>query len=255
MQISGSNINTFTLLRFQFIPDTQPSYRFVKVSNGNWVSIDRGASEDIYLSKIYTYGTESEVNNIIQEIETNRSFESNYFTISNFNTIDDQIFGADIDYSGSINVTVLNFSKRKQKNFKVFTIELTLQMITKPYVYSGSPSLPTLKPEIGYTGTSLYTIKKSFSYDNSVTYLDQDNDTGILDINVKLNQVDMRAFRRYLLSTIRGGEMTISNLSGVSFPFGINRGGLPIKVKVLKFKDTLYNVNFWNVRLKMVESL
>lgn len=253
MYISGTDITPFNLYRFKFKPKTDIALQWHKVSNGNWVAVDRGAEEDIYKTELYIYGTEAEINNFISELEANRSGETYYFTLSNFNEIDDQIFGADIDYSGSLDVTVIDWSKRKQKQFKSYTLQLTLQLIEYPYPYTGTPSLPTLKPLIGYTGDNEYSVEKIDSYDNSFTYIDQNKDTGIFEASFIFNHTDMNAFRRYLMSTIRGSSMSISSIAGVAYPFGVNRGGYPISVKVLDFIDELLNINFWSAKLKLAE--
>jgi len=254
MYISGSSMTPFTLLRFTFRPKTTRALQWVNTSNGNWKSIDRTAATDIYQSELFIYGTEGEINQIIYEIEQNRIADSNYFTLSQFNGIEDQVFGADIDYSGSLNVTTISWEKKSQKNFKVFTLAIVIQLVTSPYPYTGTPSLPTLKPEIGYSGDSLYSIEKIDSYENAFTYLDHSADSGFLKFSCKLSHSDMNAFRRYLMTTIRGTEMTIASLPGVDYPFGTNRGTYPIKVKVIDFSDMLLDVNYWKISLTLAES-
>lgn len=255
MQVSGSDIVTFTLLRFQSKPKTSIALQWIELTNGNWISVDRGASQDIYQSEISLYGTETEINNIIDQIEANRVGGDNYFTLSSFNEVDDQIFGADIDYSSSLDVTVIDWKKRKQKQFKSFTLNITLQLVENPYPYDGTPSLPTLRPLIGYTGDSTYTINKIDSYDNTFEYIDHESDTGFFEGVFILTQAEMKAMRRYLLSTIRGSAMSISAIQGVTYPFGTKRGGYPISVKVIDFEDTLININFWNLKIKLVENI
>jgi hypothetical protein len=252
MRISGTNIVTFTLLRFRSKPKTTIALKWQQVANGNWVSVDRGASVDIYQSEITTYGTETEINNIINQFEANRQGGTNYFTIDQFNGVDDQLFGADIDYSSTLNVTVVKFKKRRQKNFKVFKFDFTLQL-TSTYSYSGTPSLPSLKVQIGYTGSSNWDIDKQDSYSNSFTYIDHNADIGILQGTLLMTQTEMKAFKRYIMSTIRGGNMVISSIGGVTYPFGPKRGTYPITVKVLDIQEELININRWSVKFKFAE--
>ncbi len=252
MRISGTNIVTFDLFRFRNQPVTEIALKWQQVSSNNWVSVDRGAASDVYQSEISTYGTETEINNIIDQIEANRAGETSYFVLSQFNGVDDQIFGADIDYSGTLNVTVLKWGKRKQGNFTTFTLDLTLQLIST-YVYDGTPSLPPLRPTIGYRGDSVYTIDKHQSYSNVHTYHDHKKDSGIFEAVLDMDQTEIKAFRRYIMATIRGGDMTITGILGVTNPFGPNRGGYPLTVKVLDFKDTLININRWHVKVKFAE--
>lgn len=255
MYITGTGITPFIFMNFRFKPITKISLQWVQVANGNWVATDLGAAQDIYQSELSIFGTETVINNFIEQIELNRANETNYFALSQFNQVDDQIFGADIDYSGSLDVTVIEWKKRQQRQFKTYILNLTLQLIEYPYPYSGTPSLPTLKPQIGYVGDSLYTVNKIDSYDNTFTYIDHSCDTGIYEGDFHFNHTDMKAFRRYLMSTIRGSTMTINTLNGVTYPFGINRGTYPITVKVLDFKDELINLNYWNIHLKLAENI
>lgn len=253
MRISGTGIVTFDVFRFSNKPVTQVALDWKQTADDNWVAVDRGASNDIYQSEIVFYGTELEVTDIIDSFESNRIGGTHYFTLSQFNGVDDQIFGADIDYSSSIDVTIVKWGKRKQKQFKSWTWTCTMQMIEDPYVYSGSPSLPTLKPLIGYRGDATWTILKTDTYDNTFTYIDYDKDTGIFEGIFVMDNTDMKAFRRYLLSTIRGNNITISSIAGVSDPFGTRQSTYPITAKVLDFSDEMLNINFWKVKVKLAE--
>jgi len=253
MRVTGIDIVQFDVLRFNAKPKTEIALNWVQTADGNYKAVDRGATNDVYQSEVTFYGTETEINDIIDEFEANRSGGTNYFTLSQFNTIDDQIFGADIFYTLGLDVTIVKWGKRKQKQFKSFTWSCTMQLIEDPYPYSGTPTLPTLKPIIGYRGDSTWTIKKLDTYDNTLTYVDHEKDVGIFEGTFVLNQTDMKNFRRYLLSTIRGGDMVISDISGVTYPFGTKRGGYPITVKVLDFEDELMDINYWRIKMKLAE--
>ena len=253
MRVTGTDIVQFDVFRFNAVPETTAALNWIQAADGNWLAVDRGATNDVYKSKVTFYGTETEVDNIIDQFEANRAGGTNYFTLSQFNIIEDQIFGADIYYTSGMDATIVKWDKRKQKQFKSYTWSCTMQLIEDPYPYSGTPSLPTLKPLIGYQGDSTWTIKKLDTYDNTFTYIDHEKDTGIFEGTFILGQTDMKNFRRYLLSTIRGGDMIIADIAGVTNPFGSKRGGYPITVKVLDFKDELININFWRIKMKLAE--
>jgi hypothetical protein len=253
MRVTGTDINQFDVFRFTNKPKTTPALKWELLSNGNYVAVDRGADNDIYESELSFYGAQTEIDNIIDELEANRAGGTNYFTLSQFNGVDDQIFGADIDYSGTLDVTVTKWGKRKQKEWLVFTWSCTVQLIEDPYLYTGTPSFPAFKPIIGYRADSTWTVKKMDTYDNTFTYIDHNKDTGIFEGTVILNNTDMNGFRRYLLSTIRGGDMTVSSIAGLSELFGSKRGSIPSNVKVLEFRDEMININFWHVKLKLAE--
>ena len=248
----GGGVTRFTVLRFSFKPKTVPAIKWTQLANGNWRGIDRGYQQDKYYSEVYFYGNEAEINNIITQIEINRQGSSLLY-IDEFNSIDDQLFGADIDYSGGLDVTIVKWEKRKQKSFKVFELKVTFLLVESTIPFTGTPSNITLKPIEGYIGTSDYTINKLQSYTNNVSYIDHNSDSGIFEGTFQIQHSDMNKFRRYLLSTIRAGTLTISDFAGVSYPFGPKRGSYPINTKVLKFIDQLLNVNYWQLKLTLAE--
>ncbi len=100
-------------------------------------------------------------------------------------------------------------------------------------MYSGTPSLQILRPLIGYIGDSSNEIKKLFTYDNNFSYIDHEKDAGFFEGSFLMSQSEMKSFRRYLMLTIRGNNMVISNMLGVAYPFGSKRSsGFPVTVKV-----------------------
>lgn len=250
--ITGTGITPFYLRINKFTPKTKLSLKWENVSDNAWVAVDRGTDADVYLSEITIIGTETKINQFITEIEANRSIGSNYVTLHNFNEVDDQIFGLDVDYSGSIDVTVIDYNKRPQRTLNSWEFTFTLQALS--ISYDGTPSLPTVTPEIGYSSYTDRTIEKKETYDNTFYYFDKVSDAGVFEGIFELLRENAQEFKRYLCSTIRGDDMTIT-ISGVSYPLGPNRGTGAVSVKVLEFKEEQVNINRWRYSLKLAEAI
>jgi len=107
MDFNGTTVYT----TWNYKPITTPAIKWNQVSNGNWNGSDRGSSTDIFEAQIRFMGPESELQALENFLDSNR--ES--FTI----TLDtgEEIFGADLDYSSSLTVTVVNYSLPQRSGF------------------------------------------------------------------------------------------------------------------------------------------
>lgn len=250
IKISGDGITSFYLYVNSFQPETILSIQWEKLSDNNYVAVDRGASSDEYISEITIIGTETKINQFITEIEANRASGNNVITLSNFSNTDDQLFGMDIDYTSDITATIVGYGKRPQRTLNSWQYRFKLKAIS--YTLQSSPSLPTLSPEIGYSSYSDRTILKIDSYDGTFYYSDSESDTGVFDGVFELFTSDAESFKSYLCQTVRGGTMTLS-LSGADYPLGPNRPTGSIDTKVLEFKEEQVNINRWRYTLKLAE--
>ena len=238
MHVSGKGITPFDCkIKPEYTPETTLAVNWFQLSDGNWVSTDRGAQADQYDVSIRIYSTESVIDAFINQIEANRAANligTNIITLSNFND-QEHIFGADLDYTGSISVTAV-MESRAQSTWKGFEVSLRLSCLS-PSFLGGSGSLPLLKYlDTGYGGESEYTIKKFDSYDRIFSYQDHVSDTGTFAGTFTFNTQDMIAIRRYL-ATQRGNTITVPGISGVLNPFGRRSSTYPLHVKITEFID------------------
>lgn len=254
MLISGTDITPFTAnIKPNFRPDTRFALKWQKTKGkGNWKATDRTAASDIYGGEMRLYGTETEINLFITELEANRAGGSNVISLSSF-TGTDKIFGCDVDYSGTIDATVLEWSERRQNTWKGFTITVKIRALSPSF--TGSAAFPDLNClEIGYIGDANRTIKKVDSYNGAFSYSDMKTDTGTFRGVFLFTEAEMIGLRRYIATT-RGGNVTISNIGGVAFPFGPRRAsGYPYSAKITNFKDLgMWGVHRWRAELTFRE--
>jgi hypothetical protein len=252
MYIAGTGITPFQLnILPGFKPETELALKWIQTSNGNYYATDRGASSDVYNCSISTYGKEDEINNFLNEIESNRLSDSHIFAMYGFNS-GEKIFGADIDYSGYLGVTIIEISDRVQKTWKGFRLDLKLRSLSPSFI--GTASFPSLLHlDIGYTGTARLAVNKFDSYTGSFTYADDESNTGIFEGTFFFTDTEMKNARRYI-ATQRGSNFTISGINGVTYPFGPTRGTFPITAKLIKWEDMGQAWNdHWKMKLRFAE--
>ncbi len=257
MLVNGDGIAEF---QFKTHPgyriDTRLSLKWVQLSSGNWVATDRGTTEDIYEAEVFTTGTESVINNIIDQLQANRiagSGTPNQITLSSFST-SEKIFGENVNHT-SINATVLNQPKRAQVAWKTYSVSLLLRAISP--TFSGSSSLPTLKYcEVGAEQDADFTIKKSDSHNGTFSYADHRSDSGIFDAVFTLTTANMILIRNYIQNQ-RGGNFTLADSFGIAYPFGKrSSNSYPFTCKLIEWEDLgLFGLLYNRIRLKFAEAV
>lgn len=253
MYISGDNIDTYRVrVKPDFRPDTKLALNWFKLSDGNYTATDRGSSSDVYESKFRLYAKEDEVHDFMQEVYDNRTDDANYFQLSGFEETE-HIFGEDLDYSVPVDVTVLNMSPIKQGSFKGFGMEVNARALSPTFSYASV--LPDIKfVEIGYRENPINTIIKYDSYNGSYAYLDKEYDSGEFTFICKFCGYHMGQMRRYL-ATQRSDNFNITQIDGVSYPFGPYRNHtFPMNVKVVDWEDLgMWGVSDWRMKLTFAE--
>jgi hypothetical protein len=265
MRITTSNGAQYYDVKIK--PDYNPMYHialnWAQSASGNWNATDRGVTADYYEAEdVRLYGTESTINTFIADVvETNR-FSSvtdppqNVLILSNFSDTE-KIFGADVDYSTSLNATVAIIDPRAQNTFKGWSVTCRIRLLPF-FSFVGSATLPALKNlDFGYDSDAVRTINKIDSYDNTFYYQEHDTDVGLFSGVFTFTNNEMANLRRYH-ATLRGSSFSLTNIPGVSFPFGINRfdrhGSYPYTCKLMKIEDEiLFGVRHWKCKLTLCE--
>jgi hypothetical protein len=260
MQISGTGITTFNAkIKPEFVPKTTLSLTWEQLANMDYACTDRGASSDKYDVDIRLYKDEATINYFISQIEDNRQSGSFVVSLSNFNT-QEHIFGADLDYSGSINATVDPINLRVQSTFKGWELTLTMKCLSPTFV-GGNGFLPALRfLDYGYSADSEYTISKFESYamtagTRNFSYMDKKSDDGKFTGVYSFDNTEMIGLRRFM-ATNRGARFAFPVLTGVAHPFG--RRPNSTYVKMIDFQDLgMINLNFgnpkWKARITLAE--
>lgn len=234
MRISGGSITPLDIkILPSFRPRTKLGLKWVELADGNYGAVDRGSACDIYESDVTIYGVESVIQNFFTAVQLNRADGTHVFALSQFND-GEKIFGADIDYSGTIEATIIKMNRKSQKTWKGFSLSFTLR--AKAVSFTGTASLPTLKPLIGYDGDSSFTVDKRDSYFGDLFFSDLDKDSGTFSAVYNFTNDDMMAIRRYI-ATQRAATISISALAGVTKPFGNRVASFPLSVKIINWDD------------------
>lgn len=258
MIVSGVGIDPLATIELKILPkfevETTIALNWIQVSNGNWYASDRGSSCDTYETVIKTYGKEPVINTLLEQFELNRLSDNHVILLSNFNSAE-KIFGADIDYSGTLSCTILNNPEKNQNTWKGFGLDLRLRLLNlSEESFIGSSSFPSLKYlDIGYTGISKTNVNKYDTYTGSFSYADDETNTGIFEGTFLLSDTEMKNFRRFA-ATQRGSSFSLTGINGVTYPFGPNRGTYPLTVKMIEWKDLgPTRLNMWKLKIKLVE--
>jgi len=255
MYISGDNITTFLChVKTDFKPKTRLALQWIQTASGAYKASDRGASSDIYESEIRLYSRESTVNLFVNAVYNNRTYDTNYFTMSGFEDTE-HIFGEDVDYSVPINVTVIGLNGPVQKTWLGFEVTATVRALSP--LFASASTLPTLRyADIGYDGNVReLTINKIDTYSGSFSYQEHGADVGVWEGTLLMCGADMGNLRRYI-SVQRGNTISIPSISGISHPFGPYRSGFPISCKVIKWEDLgMMGPNNWKIKLTLAEEV
>lgn len=241
-----------------FKPITTLAFKWNELQSGNYFAVDRGVAEDTYEADINVYGKESEINELLEAIEENRTANINqhYFYFYDLIENGEMFFGADVDttqnvdgYDNAIKVTVMQLEKRYMGSFKGFGVKMRVRALEPSF--TGRIELPTLYPLVGYTGDKTYTVTKQDTYDGTMNYTDKRSDAGIFTGTFRFNTTDMRNIRRYV-AYYRGENIYTPTLKGVGRMFG-NRWS-SATCKILEFEDNgMIDPKWWTCKITFAE--
>lgn len=235
-----------------FSVNTKLALQWTQAANEDWYATDRGSGNDYYEATVSMKGHYSDVRDILTEINANRLTGSNVLKANRFES-DEHIFGADIDYTGTLDVTVVDFHDIDQKSLNVFQIQFKLRLL-KPFTFTGTSTLPDLYPaQIGYEGrVQDHTITKYDTYKGLFSYIEESNDAGIFKGLFIFNDTNMANLRRYHATT-RGAMVSISDIPGVYSPFGPNGQSYPIEARIKSISnERMRDPNYWMCELELI---
>lgn len=229
-------------------PDTIPAIQWVQKSNGYWEATDRGADQDVYEANVLFEGPADELADLENLLNSNRE---------NFNITcgeGEEIFGADIDYSSPVGVTVVDFGKIQRSTYGKYAMPLRLRLLSP--IKTGTASLDNLRlTGWQYEAGSNYDVSRRFTYSGAAKYLDQEADAGLFEAVFAQTQAEMQAIRRYLLTTARTSAIAFPNI-GVTKPFGQRRGDYStFYAQIIDWQDMgRENLIYWNLKLTFAEA-
>lgn len=254
MWVSGDGFTTFDMkVKPNYKVKTVPAVQWTLAADGNWYGTDRGASSDIFDTDIRIYAQYTAAKEFLDAYEAQRETGEFYVNLSAFSDTE-HIFGADVDYSGSIQAYVLELEPLSQQNLKTF--ELGISLRGRSLTFTGSAAFPTLKLlNLGYKGDQNYTETHMDSYDGTTYTKNPGTKAGVFEGVFNFTDTEQKNLRRYLLTTARTAAFTLSGINGVLFPFGPGSNwSYGDSVKCIGWEDLrMWGVNRWLMRLRLAE--
>lgn len=216
-----------------------------------WNANDRGIAQDIYKSSISFYAKESVINQLSIDLQVNRENPTFLFTDKSF------IFGPHVDYRNNINCQI-STRKRKHTSFAspnsgMYILDVDLTAIAPPMLTFAS-SLSSLKPQDGFEADSSFEVGNVMTYNQTPLTHDARSDIGEYNGVFKQTTAQMQAILYYILNTARGNTIAFPTLGGVTYPFGVNKGGLPLNCKIRSWELNRLDFVFWEIKIKFVEN-
>lgn len=226
MNWDGSTV--YTLQGFR--PDTRPAIKFERLADGNYAGNDRGSSEDVYKANISIFGDSADMSALEAELDANNT---------NFNLTlgsGEEIFGADIDYSGTLDVFVEAYGDiQHTEALQAYVMPIRLRLISPSFI--GSASISDLRlNSYGYSPNSVFDREPKTTYDGTTTYTNGNTDPGLFKANYKQTFEQAKAIRRYLIVTARTTSVSFPSI-GVDYPFGFREGTGPFNCRIIDWQD------------------
>lgn len=246
MQIDG------TEYKFRPFPTTiiRPAIQWTVDSAGYYHGSDRGIAQDIYETTLTFSRVEADINALQAALNSNRET----MVLSSFNSTGQEIFGPEVNYSGSINATVINYDKIDHIHFnKIASTNVTFRALAVTYL-STTPSLSSLRLDEGWEGNQEFNIGKSFSLTQAASYGDHSGNLGRLVGTFTAKPSEAKAIMAYLNITARANTVALPTFLGVTYPFGYSRGTGPFNCKIPKWDVKRKDLNRWSFKIEFREA-
>ena len=233
-----------------FSVDTTLGLKWQELESSNVYAVDYGSSGDTYYAACNTYGNQAYVDNLYYVLQSVRN--SDYVYLSNF-ADNEKMFGENIDYSGSLTATLLGFEANRTANFHVFNIQMAFKLYNPTFTGTSAFDFSTISAiSYEYKGGRNLGINHYDTY-NGVDYTyDKGYDKGSIKFNMNLTSdelVKLRNFQRIK----RGETFSLTNLYGITYPFGEIAGAYPYNVKLYSVKERKFGLNRFLVDIELKE--
>lgn len=253
MRLSGY-VYEVRFYSFTFEPKTIPALTWVQHANGNYEAVDRGQNADIYTTRLTFVGEVDAIDSLVVEFDTIAQYDTNkYVTLDEFNGVDDQIFGANINYSSSLKAIITNIGKRRQKSKNVYHFDVEMQLVPT-YTYTGTSLQPS---EYYLLSNHIGTVENydQFQVSNTLAYnfYRSQLNAGTFEGTFMMSAIDTKNFRYAIFNSIRGATMTIWDTMGIGRLFGVLGNNFPVGIKILEYSDRQIDIDFWEIRVIFAE--
>jgi hypothetical protein len=180
-------------------------YEWVEKSNNKVVTIDRGASSDLYESEIHLRGKFNEINSIYNFLLESRKVPN--ITMSGVNSCESP-FGENINYTGSLNVIILDVEDVKQEALNSFTLSFYMRLVSFP-LFVGNDALPSMRClDVKDIRKREWSRHVQVSYFNDNYGVEKDNDIIGMEVTTSLSLQDTISILNFHRSK-RGTEFIV----------------------------------------------
>ncbi len=217
--IAGLNVN---VRRYPPSP-WERNIQWIPAADGSGPGLDRGKAGDVHTSDVTFFGTRDQVEAIQAAIDGDRGI----LTISNLNC---RLFDPLIDHSQEITVFV-STGKTEQTDFVqgeggFYEFIATLRAVTYSKV-AAVGSLLSLRLRPKFDAGHSDAVFPRWSYGNVPVPGDALNAVGTWSQEFYQNDAEAEAILKYF-DTVRGKAFAFPTLPGVTYPFGVALGALPL---------------------------
>ncbi len=170
----------------------------------------------------------------------------------------EEVFAPNVDHSGDIDAAIVSMKPRRDAGQnaaggQMYEFSVKLRAIAPPLL-STTPSLAALRIQYGVEADKSYTSGKAFTYSGAAIYGDKRADIGSYPGKFLQTKAELQAILAYILITARATEITFPSL-GVTYPFGVVRGGLPKSAKIVSFSFSRKDFIMWNLSITFAENV
>ncbi len=197
--------------------------QWVPMAGGSAPGIDRGAAGDVHIADVTFFGTRDEVETLQAAIDADRGVQ----TISNLHC---QLFDPLIDHTQTITAYISTGTTEQtdfvqgEGGFYEFRASLRAVSYSKVATIASLLSLRLRgKFQAGHTDA----VFPRWSYGNIPSPADASNAVGTWSQEFYQNNSESEAILKYF-DSVRGKAFAFPTLPGVTYPFGVSMGALPL---------------------------
>ncbi len=213
--------------------------------DGQWKASDLGSAYDVYKSEVTFKGPETLIQTVENTLET-------YKDSTMLMTCEEgeEIFGAEIDYTGALTVVPETIERVERVNMALYSFKAVFRLYGTPVFKSLSPSLSALTlRDIKYTATSTWDRKVNATLNNAAYIMVSEGNQGIFEAEFVQRPDDMANIRRYILNNARTNDFSFP--LSIDYPFGHRAGTGPFTVRIVDWEDLgRFRYSEWGLRIK-----
>lgn len=231
-------------------PSIRRNVTWEKDSMGRWLPSDRGNQADWYDAKVTVFGEKAAMETLSTWLQEEGR---ETFSVSVTNGV---VFAPNVNQGASNTVTILEMDRLRREFWAspsngVDELSFTLRLVS-PSLYETAGSLAGLRLLQKYEQDKSWSVQASFTQGGSVIHHDIQDEAGRFKGRFQQTTEEMIPLLNFLMGDGRAEPFEFPNL-GVTYPFGIARGGLPLSCRAQEFSFTRDSLHMWDLSIDFVE--